>query len=67
MLKDEQTMPKQYEAYRRMTPEKRLQIAERMYWSARRLKTAWLREQHPDWTDQEIAREVTRIFTHARS
>jgi hypothetical protein len=67
MLPDEQTSPEQIEAFRRMPPERRLALAEQLYWSARELKAAWLRAQHPEWSEAEVAREVTRIFLHARS
>jgi hypothetical protein len=67
MLADEQTSPEQFEAYRRMAPERRLALAEQLYWSARELKTAGLRHQHPDWTEEQVAREVNRLFLHARS
>jgi len=67
VLPDEQTSPEQFEALRRMSPERRLALAERLYWTARELKTAWLRSQHPDWSEEQVAREVTRIFTHART
>ena len=64
MLLDEQTTPEQFEIYRRMTPEQRLRIAERMYWSARKLKTAGVRSQHPDWTESQVRAEVNRLFLH---
>jgi Rv0078B-related antitoxin len=64
---DDDPSPEQIEIYRRMTPGRRLEIAEQMYWSARRMKAAWLRTQHPDWSDSEVGAEVTRIFSHARS
>jgi hypothetical protein len=67
MLPDEQTSPEQIEAFRRMPPERRLALAEQLYWSARELKAAWLRVQHADWSDEQVSREVTRIFLHARS
>ena len=67
MLADEQSSPEQFEAYRRMPPERRLALAERLYWSARELKAAWLRQCHSDWSEAEVAREVTRIFANARS
>lgn len=70
MLSDEQTTHEQFEAYRRMTPERRLALAENLYWSARELKKSWLRNLHADyadWTDQEISDEVTRLFNNARS
>jgi hypothetical protein len=64
---DDDPSPEQIEIYRRMTPGRRLEIAEQMYWSARRMKAAWLRTQHPDWSDAGVETEVTRIFSHARS
>jgi len=59
--------PGQVEIYRRMTPGRRLEIAEQMYWSAREMKAAWLRSQHPDWTEDQVDQEVTRLFSHATS
>jgi hypothetical protein len=67
MLPDEQTSPEQIESFRRMPPERRLALAEQLYWSARELKAAWLRAQHPDWSEAQVSREVTRVFLHARS
>jgi len=67
MLPDEQPSPEQIEIFRRMTPERRLQLAERLYWSARRLKAAGLRAQHPDWTEDKVENEVRSIFLHART
>lgn len=58
--------PEQIRAYRAMTPEQKLRAASDLYWSARRLKEAWVRREHPDWTDEEVAAEVRRIFLHAR-
>jgi Rv0078B-related antitoxin len=67
VLSDEQATPEQIEIFRRMTPERRLQLAEQLYWSARHLKSAGLRAQHPDWSDEHIEAEVRSIFTHART
>jgi hypothetical protein len=66
-LIDEGPSPEQIEIYRRMTPGRRLEIAEQLYWSARRMKSAWLKSLHPDWTEQQVEAEVTCIFSHARS
>jgi hypothetical protein len=62
VLADEQTSPEQFAIYRRMTPGRRLALAEQLYWTARRMKSAWLRELHPDWTEQRVEAEVSRIF-----
>jgi hypothetical protein len=67
MLADEQTSAKQLAIFRRMTPEQRWRAARRLYWSCRRHKAAFLRSQHPDWTDQRVANEVRSIFLNART
>jgi hypothetical protein len=67
VLVDEQMSPEQVDAYRRMPPERRLALAERLYWTARELKAAWVRQCHADWSDTQVAQEVTRIFAHART
>ena len=66
-LADERPSPEQVEIYRRMTPGRRLEIAEGLCWTARRMKAAWLRVQHPDWPEAQVTQEVARIFSHARS
>ena len=65
MLVDERLTPKQIDILRRMKPERRLALAEGLYWSAREMKKAWIRAQHTDWSDEQVAREVTRIFRNA--
>jgi len=67
MLADEQATPKQIEILRAMPGEKRLRLAEGLYWSARRMKIAGLRAQHPDWSEERLQSEVRRIFLDARS
>jgi hypothetical protein len=44
-----------------------LRLAEQLYWSARKMKAAGLRSQHPDWPETRVNSEVTRIFVRARS
>jgi len=66
MLADEQASPEQVEIYRRMSPGRRLEVAEQLYWSARRMKAAWLKSLHADWTDERVETEVTRNFSNAR-
>ena len=67
MLPDEQPSPEQVAAYRRMSPARRLALAEQLYWTARKMKAAGVRWQHPDWSEEQVAAEVKRIFTHART
>ena len=55
------------EILRTMTPAQKLRAAERLYHSARQLKLAALRAQHPDWTDAAIRRAVREVFLYSRS
>ena len=66
MLADEQTSPEQFAILRAMPGTRRLQLAERMYWAARKLKTAGVRSQHPDWPEEKVITEVNRIFLNVR-
>jgi hypothetical protein len=50
-----------------MSPTQKLRAAERLYFSARELKAAALRAEHPDWTDEAIRQAVRQIFLYARS
>jgi hypothetical protein len=67
MLPDEQASPEQVQILRAMTGERRLRLAEQLYWSARKMKLAGLRAQHSDWPAERLNAEVRRIFLHARS
>ena len=67
MIADEQPSPEQIAIYRRMTPQQHLAHAETLYWTARRLKMAGVRSQHPDWPEEKVKAEVSRIFLHART
>ena len=50
-----------------MTPAQKLRAAERLYYSARQLKAAALRAEHPDWSEEAIRLAVREIFLYARS
>jgi hypothetical protein len=50
-----------------MSPAQKLRAAERLYYSARQLKAAALRAEHPDWTEEAIREAVRQIFLYARS
>ncbi|HOX57693.1 MAG TPA: hypothetical protein P5205_13765 [Candidatus Paceibacterota bacterium] len=67
MLPDETSGPKQVKIFRGMPGERRLRLAEQLDWSARKLKLAGLRAQHPDRTEEQLNAEVRRIFLHART
>ena len=65
MLPDEKNMPERYKILRAMTPQKRLRIAHRIYWVARRDMAARVRELHPNWTKQQVNNEVSSNFLNA--
>ncbi len=57
--------PEYIATLRRMTGAQKLRTAFQMYWSARRLKAARLRQQHPDWTEEQVQQRVKEIFMYA--
>ncbi|MBW1714973.1 MAG: hypothetical protein JRJ77_03985 [Deltaproteobacteria bacterium] len=59
--------PEQRRIFRSLTPEKKLKIALRLYYSARDTKAAGLRMQNPDWTEEKIQTKVREIFLYART
>ena len=59
--------PEQKKAYQAMTPEKKLKIALDLYYSAKAIKAAGLKEQHPEWSTEKINQKVREIFLYART
>lgn len=57
----------QIEIFKKMSTAEKLKLSMRLYWSARRLKASWLRQQHPDWTEEQVQSKVTEIFRNART
>ena len=57
----------QIEIFKKMSAAEKVRLSMRLYWSARRLKAAGLRQQHPDWTEEQVQSKVTEIFTNART
>jgi hypothetical protein len=46
----------------RMTPAQKLEASMRLYWSARKLKAAYFRAEHPHWSEAEVAAAVRAAF-----
>ena len=57
----------QDQIYRSMSPAEKLRASMQMYWSSRKLKAAWLKGQHPDWTAEQVNKAVNEAFFDARS
>ena len=49
----------------KMIGQQKLRTAFALYWSARKLKAAALRQQHPDWNEEQVQEKVKEIFLHA--
>ena len=59
--------PEQIKIYKRLSPAEKLRIAGELYTTCRKLKTAALRRQHPDWSVEEVKAKVREIFLYART
>ncbi len=50
------------EIYASWTPARRMKAVADMMRAAREIMTAGVRQQHPDWSDAEVKREVARRY-----
>lgn len=50
-----------------MQPDQKLTLALQLYHSAKALKTASLKQFHPELTEKEIREKVNKIFFYART
>ena len=64
--RDPELTPEYVAALRRLTPQQKLRAVENLYWTARKLKAAGLRLQHPEWSEERIQETVRTMFLHAR-
>jgi len=51
----------------KMSPGDKLEVAMQLYYSARELKAAGLRADHPDWDEKQVQQAVREAFLYARS
>lgn len=66
-MRGEEYSEEQRRIFKQMTPEQRWRAAQRLYWSARKLKAASLRSWQPGLSEREIERRVKEAFMYARS
>jgi hypothetical protein len=57
----------QYEYLKKMSPQQKLETAMTLYYSAREIKSAWLRQLYADWSNQQVEEKVREVFINARS
>jgi hypothetical protein len=62
---DPDLTPEYVAALRRLDGAEKLRAVGRLYWMARSLKAAALRDRNPDWTEDRIQAEVSELFAHA--
>ena len=59
--------PEYIATLRRMSGQQKWKTAFALYWGARKLKAAAIRQQNSDWTEQQVAQKVKEIFLHANT
>ncbi len=57
----------QIKIYKKLPPAEKLKIAENLYRSAWKLKATVIKEKHPEWSEDKVAKKVIEIFLYARS
>jgi hypothetical protein len=55
-------LERQREAFRRMTPERRLALAAEMSDEIRAIAESGIRGRHPDWSDEEVREALVIIL-----
>ncbi len=51
----------------KMSPGKKLEVAMQLYYSARKLKAAGVRAEHPDWDEKQVQQAAREAFLYART
>jgi hypothetical protein len=64
MHQDDRLDPKMVEIFKAMTHQQRLEIANGMWRSAKDMIERLLRQQHPDWTEDQIRHGVALRMSH---
>lgn len=61
----EKLTPEYVATLRRMTGEEKWRAAFALYWAARDLKAAAIREQNPGWSEEQVQARVNEMFMNA--
>jgi hypothetical protein len=64
-LPDDAPDPEQMRRFAAMTPDERWAVAQALQRTAREVKRAGVRAEHPEWTDEQVLAEVRRQFLRA--
>jgi hypothetical protein len=61
-----QTHIHQVEIYRGMTPQQKYDVIQSLMDTARKLKEAYLRSVHSDWSEEQLQKEIRDWLLYAR-
>ena len=56
--------PIQIEIFKKMSAEKKFELAARLYHGAKEIKKAALKEKYPDWSAKKVDQAVRDIFIY---
>jgi len=59
--------PIQVKIFKTMSPQKKWQLALKLYYSAWRLKEMAIKERHSNWSAEKIKKTVRSYFINARN
>jgi hypothetical protein len=63
-IKPDRPSPEQIAAWRRMSFEQKLELADQLRTTALRVREAWLRQQEPALSDEDIRRLLRKYIIH---
>ena len=63
-IKPDRPSPEQIAAWRRMSFEQKLELADQLRTTALRMREAWLRRQKPSLSDEEIRQLLRKYIIH---
>lgn len=64
---EEPIRPEQIKAFRAMTPQQKVEMVAKLWYAAREMKAAYLRDIHPDWSEAEVQEAVRQYCLRART
>ncbi|MFV0338944.1 MAG: hypothetical protein ACK5LK_11970 [Chthoniobacterales bacterium] len=66
-MSNDSPSPEQIAIWKKMTPEQKVDVFSRLMHNVRSLKYAGVKYEHPDWSDEQVNKEVARYFLYART
>ena len=59
--------PVQVEIYKKMSAQRKLEILDNLYRTARELKAIGIRRDYPEWTEEDVQNRLREIFLYAHT